>query len=53
MAPGALRLDVVFQAPAGQKLDTRYGPATRLVVSSTPPELLAEGVGPGAHRAAP
>ncbi|WP_019356824.1 NHL domain-containing thioredoxin family protein [Streptomyces sp. AA1529] len=47
VAPGALRLDVVFQAPAGQKLDTRYGPATRLVVSSTPPELLAEGEGPG------
>ncbi|OEV07093.1 alkyl hydroperoxide reductase, partial [Streptomyces nanshensis] len=47
VAPGALRLDVVFQAPAGQKLDTRYGPATRLVVSSTPPELLAEGEGTG------
>ncbi|MEW2221354.1 NHL domain-containing thioredoxin family protein [Streptomyces sp. NPDC006990] len=47
VAPGALRLDVVFQAPAGQKLDTRYGPATRLVVSSTPPELLAEGGGTG------
>ncbi|MFE4953378.1 NHL domain-containing thioredoxin family protein [Streptomyces sp. NPDC056653] len=47
IAPGTLRLDVVFQAPAGQKLDTRYGPSTRLLVSSTPPELLAEGVGPG------
>ncbi|MFE9390974.1 NHL domain-containing thioredoxin family protein [Streptomyces sp. NPDC006784] len=47
VAPGALRLDVVFQAPAGQKLDTRYGPATRLVVSSTPPGLLAEGEGTG------
>lgn len=47
VAPGALRLDVVFQAPAGQKLDTRYGPSTRLLVSSTPPELLAEGAGPG------
>ncbi|MFH8472301.1 NHL domain-containing thioredoxin family protein [Streptomyces sp. NPDC018000] len=47
IAPGALRLDVVFQAPAGQKLDTRYGPSTRLLVSSTPPELLAEGSGPG------
>lgn len=47
VAPGALRLDVVFQAPAGQKLDTRYGPSTRLLVSSTPPELLAEGTGPG------
>ncbi|MFE7041195.1 NHL domain-containing thioredoxin family protein [Streptomyces atratus] len=44
---GTLRLDVVFQAPAGQKLDTRYGPSTRLLVSATPPELLAEGSGPG------
>ncbi|MFI1798352.1 NHL domain-containing thioredoxin family protein [Streptomyces sp. NPDC020379] len=47
VAPGRLRLDVVFQAPAGQKLDTRYGPSTRLLVSSTPPELLAEGSGAG------
>ncbi|MEU8773235.1 NHL domain-containing thioredoxin family protein [Streptomyces sp. NPDC048606] len=47
VAPGTLRLDVVFQAPAGQKLDTRYGPSTRLLVSSTPPELLAAGEGPG------
>ncbi|UQA94355.1 NHL domain-containing thioredoxin family protein [Streptomyces halobius] len=45
IAPGTLRLDVVFQAPAGQKLDTRYGPSTRLLVSATPPELLAEGAG--------
>lgn len=45
IAPGTLRLDVVFQAPTGQKLDTRYGPSTRLLVSSTPPELLAEGSG--------
>ncbi|WP_052866298.1 MULTISPECIES: NHL domain-containing thioredoxin family protein [Streptomyces] len=47
VAPGRLKLDVVFQAPAGQKLDTRYGPSTRLLVSSTPPELLAEGDGAG------
>ncbi|MEV0410397.1 NHL domain-containing thioredoxin family protein [Streptomyces sp. NPDC050448] len=47
VAPGTLRLDVVFQAPTGQKLDTRYGPSTRLLVSSTPPELLAEGEGAG------
>jgi hypothetical protein len=26
VAPGRLRLDVVFQAPAGQKLDTRSVP---------------------------
>ncbi|MGW0859550.1 NHL domain-containing thioredoxin family protein [Streptomyces sp. NPDC002690] len=47
VAAGSLRLDVVFQAPAGQKLDLRYGPSTRLLVSSTPPELLAEGSGAG------
>ncbi|MFE9001627.1 NHL domain-containing thioredoxin family protein [Streptomyces sp. NPDC007875] len=47
IAPGTFRLDVVFQAPEGQKLDTRYGPSTRLLVSSTPPELLAGGEGAG------
>ncbi|WP_306323810.1 MULTISPECIES: NHL domain-containing thioredoxin family protein [unclassified Streptomyces] len=47
VAGGTLQLDVVFQAPAGQKLDTRYGPSTRLLVSSTPPELLASGDGAG------
>ncbi|MFF5014317.1 NHL domain-containing thioredoxin family protein [Streptomyces sp. NPDC001165] len=45
VAPGEVRLDVVFQAPSGQKLDTRYGPSTRLLVSSTPPELLLKGEG--------
>ncbi|WDV53078.1 redoxin domain-containing protein [Streptomyces coeruleorubidus] len=47
VAPGRLRVDVIFQAPAGQKLDTRYGPSTRLLVSSTPPELLRGGEGAG------
>ncbi|MEV7427069.1 NHL domain-containing thioredoxin family protein [Streptomyces sp. NPDC091212] len=47
VAPGALRLDIVFSAPTGQKLDTRYGPSTRLLVSATPPELLADGAGAG------
>ncbi|MEY9967595.1 thiol-disulfide isomerase/thioredoxin [Streptacidiphilus sp. MAP12-16] len=45
VAPGALQLDVIFAPPAGQKLDETYGPATRLLVSSTPPELLASGTG--------
>ncbi|MER6302659.1 NHL domain-containing thioredoxin family protein [Kitasatospora sp. NPDC001539] len=45
VAPGAFRLDVVFEAPSGQKLDERYGPSTRLLVSSTPPELLVSGAG--------
>ncbi|WP_053850741.1 NHL domain-containing thioredoxin family protein [Streptomyces sp. NRRL B-24085] len=47
VAPGGLRLDVVFRTPAGQKLDTRHGPATRLLVSATPPELLTDGEGAG------
>ncbi|MEU9912248.1 NHL domain-containing thioredoxin family protein [Streptomyces sp. NPDC051001] len=47
VAPGRLRLDVVFQAPAGQKPDTRYGPSTRLLISATPPGLLVEGEGAG------
>ncbi|MFJ8033008.1 NHL domain-containing thioredoxin family protein [Streptomyces sp. NPDC096032] len=45
VAPGALRLDVIFEASAGRKLDTRHGPPTRLLVSSTPPELLLRGEG--------
>jgi streptogramin lyase len=44
---GPFRLDVVFTAPDGQKLDERHGPATRLLVGSTPPELLASGAGRG------
>ncbi|MFF3612530.1 NHL domain-containing thioredoxin family protein [Streptomyces sp. NPDC002580] len=53
VTPGAVRLDVIFQAPAGQKLDTRYGPSTRLLVSATPPDLLlsGEGAGTGLSRA--
>ncbi|MEV0740908.1 NHL domain-containing thioredoxin family protein [Streptomyces sp. NPDC050549] len=47
VAPGELKLDVIFHAPAGQKLDTRYGPSTRLLVSAAPPELLVTGEGPG------
>ncbi|MFJ7179333.1 thioredoxin-like domain-containing protein [Streptomyces massasporeus] len=47
VSPGRLELGVIFQAPAGQKLDTRYGPSTRLLVSATPPELLRSGEGAG------
>jgi len=47
LAPGRVALEVVFTPPPGQKLDDRYGPATRLVVSSTPPGLLKEGDGTG------
>lgn len=47
VAAGGLDLEVVFTPPTGQKLDDRYGPAAHLVVSSSPPELLAEGAGTG------
>ncbi|MDR6980656.1 thiol-disulfide isomerase/thioredoxin [Streptomyces sp. 3330] len=47
VAPGTLRLDVIFRAPAGRKPDDRNGPSTRLLVSATPPELLLEGGGAG------
>jgi thiol-disulfide isomerase/thioredoxin len=45
VSPGEVELQVVFEAPPGQKLDERYGPATRLVVTATPPGLLREGEG--------
>lgn len=45
--PGPVQVTVVFTPPPGQKLDDRYGPATRLVVSASPPELLADGAGSG------
>ncbi len=45
LAPGTVALEVVFEPPPGQHLDERDGPATRLVVSATPPELLVDGAG--------
>lgn len=45
LAAGPVTLDVVFQPAPGQKLDDRYGPATRLTVSASPPELLVDGAG--------
>ncbi|WP_182112436.1 MULTISPECIES: NHL domain-containing thioredoxin family protein [unclassified Actinotalea] len=42
---GEVRLDVVFTPATGQKYDDRYGPSTRLTVSSTPPGLLLDGAG--------
>ncbi len=47
VAPGPLALEVVFAPPPGQHLDEREGPATRLVVSASPPGLLVAGGGPG------
>ncbi len=45
LAPGAVRLDVVFVPPKGQHLDEQFGPPTRLAVSASPPEVLASGAG--------
>jgi sugar lactone lactonase YvrE len=47
LAPGPVRLTVGFEPPPGQHLDERDGPATRLVVTASPPELLAVGGGVG------
>ncbi|UGQ15173.1 NHL domain-containing thioredoxin family protein [Yinghuangia sp. ASG 101] len=47
IGPGSVRLRVVFDAPPGQKLDDRYGPATRLLVEAGPPGMLRSGEGPG------
>jgi thiol-disulfide isomerase/thioredoxin len=45
IAPGEVELAVVFTPPPGQKVDERYGPATQLEVTASPPELLTAGSG--------
>ncbi|MGI5146637.1 NHL domain-containing thioredoxin family protein [Plantactinospora sp. CA-294935] len=47
LAAGELSLDVIFEPPPGQKLDSSFGPSTRLEVSASPPELLLDGAGVG------
>jgi thiol-disulfide isomerase/thioredoxin len=47
LAAGELDLVVVFEPPPGEKLDDRYGPSTRVLVSATPPGLLVAGDGGG------
>jgi thiol-disulfide isomerase/thioredoxin len=47
LGAGEVTLEIVFEPAPGQKLDDRYGPATRLEVSATPPELLLAGAGTG------
>ena len=42
---GEIELAVVFTPPPGQKLDERYGPSTRLEITSSPPELITAGAG--------
>jgi DNA-binding beta-propeller fold protein YncE len=45
VSPGAVRLEVAFTPPTGQKLDHRWGDPTRLMVSATPETLLRRGAG--------
>ncbi|MQM25781.1 NHL domain-containing thioredoxin family protein [Glycomyces albidus] len=45
VAPGRLRLDVLFEPAAGQKLDYTFGSPVQVTVSADPPQLLAEGAG--------
>ncbi len=47
LAGGQVQLEVLFSPPPGQRLDTSYGPATRLEVSAMPANLLLEGAGVG------
>jgi thiol-disulfide isomerase/thioredoxin len=47
VAPGEIRLEIIFSPGPGHKLDESYGPATRLEVKASPPELLREGAGEG------
>nr|WP_232285501.1 NHL domain-containing thioredoxin family protein [Saccharomonospora marina] len=47
LAPGELDFSVVFVPAPGEKLDERFGPATRLEVTASPPDLIADGAGSG------
>ena len=44
---GPLEIVVDFTPPPGQKVDDRFGPPSQLLVSATPPALLASGDGRG------
>jgi thiol-disulfide isomerase/thioredoxin len=45
LAAGPITLDIVFTPAPGQKLDSQFGPSTRLTVSASPAELLLDGAG--------
>ncbi len=47
LTPGKVRLEAVFTPAPGQHLDDRFGPASQLDVSASPPELLLAGAGTG------
>jgi len=40
-----LTLDVPFTPPPGQKVDDRFGPASQLIITATPPSLIKHGDG--------
>ena len=44
---GEVEIVVDFTPPPGQKVDDRFGPPSQLMVSATPPTLLASGEGRG------
>jgi hypothetical protein len=48
LAPGPVRLQVVFTPPPGRALDERYGASTQLTVTASPPGLLHSGAGTSA-----
>jgi hypothetical protein len=47
LAPGEVRVEVVFVPPSGQKRDERFGPSTQMSVGATPEALLGAGAGSG------
>ena len=47
VAPGALRLEVLFEPAEGQRLDHSFGPPIAVKVSADPPQMLVSGAGDG------
>ena len=45
LRPGPVELRIAFTPAPGRVVDDRFGPATRLDVSASPPELLTVGAG--------
>ena len=45
LGPGQVQLRIAFTPAPGRVVDDRFGPATRLDVSASPPELLLGGAG--------
>ncbi|HET7326098.1 MAG TPA: NHL domain-containing thioredoxin family protein [Nocardioidaceae bacterium] len=45
VAAGAIEIEVVFEPPPGQRVDDRFGPATQLTITATPPALVRDGAG--------